>query len=438
MQRISKKMLKKKKSYIVPFVGFTLIILFGAILLALPISNNVPIDFEDALFVSISATSCTGLSTVVPAEQFNFIGQLVIAILMEIGALGFIVFISYIWTKMNKKLQMSDIIMINDNISGDDDYSAIKEYSIFIFHIIMKIQLLGIILLSVKFVPEYGIMKGIWYSIFHTISAFANAGFDLIGSQSMQKYNNDLYLQVVLIILMMLGSIGIFAISDFKKNKFRNFYRLKLQTKIILIYTLILLIVPTIFIRIFEPNITLTNSLFMSAASRSTGLSVINVSEMSSASKLLLTVLMFVGGSPSSTAGGVRVVAIAVILSTMISTLRGRSYTIIFWKKVPDSIVRKAFTIFIMFMIISIIAIISFSYFNKEAEIVNIGLECVSAVTNTGFAAVNPMTATLATDIIIMILMYIGRIGPIAMVTIFVNNEPVDKLLDYPTENVIL
>ena len=126
-------MLKKKKSYLVPFIGFTIMIIVGAILLSLPISNNEAIGFKDALFVSISAISCTGLSTVVLVEQFNFCGQLIIAILMEIGALGFIVFISYIWAKINKKMRMSDIIMVNDNISSDD-YSAIKEHSLFIFN----------------------------------------------------------------------------------------------------------------------------------------------------------------------------------------------------------------------------------------------------------------------------------------------------------------
>lgn len=430
-------MLKKKKSYVVPFVGFTVMIILGAIFLNLPICNNSPINFKDSLFVSISAISCTGLSTVVLVEQFNFLGQFIIAILMEIGAFGFIVFISYIWAKINKKMKMSDIIMVNDNISSDD-YSAIKEHSLFIFNIMMKIQFLGIILLAVKFIPEYGTLKGIWYSIFHTISAFANAGFDLIGSQSMQRYSNDLYMQIVLILLMILGSIGIFAISDLKKNKFKNFHKLKIQTKIILVYSLILLIVPTILLVVFEKNISITNSLFMTASARSTGLSMVDTSEMSNASKMLLTILMFIGGSPASTAGGVRVVAIAVVISTMIATLRGRIHTVIFWKKIPDSIVRKAFTVCMMFMIISIAGIMSYSYFNKTAEIVDISLECVSAVTNTGFAAVDSMTATLITDIIIMILMYIGRIGPIAMVTIFVNDEPVDKLLDYPTENVIL
>lgn len=430
-------MLKKKKSYLVPFIGFTIIMIIGAILLALPISNNKSIEFKDALFVSISAVSCTGLSTVVTAEQFNFIGQLIIAVLMEIGALGFVVFISYVWAKLNRKMKMSDIIMVNDNISGDD-YSTIKEQSLFIFDIMVKVQLLGIILLSIKFIPEYGTMQGIWYSIFHTISAFANAGFDIIGNQSMMVYSKDLYIQIVLIILMILGSIGVFAIEDLKKNKFKNFKKMKLQTKIILVYTVILLTIPTILLLIFEKNISITNSLFMTSAARSTGLSVVNISELTNTSKLLLTILMFVGGSPASTAGGVRVVAIAILIATMISTLRGRIHTVIFWKKIPESIVRKSFTVFMMFLIIVLIGIMSYSYCNKTAEIVDISLECVSALTNTGFVAVDPTTATLVTDIIIMILMYIGRIGPIAMVTIFVNDEPVDKLVDYPSENVIL
>ena len=430
-------MLKKKKSYLVPFVGFTIIMIIGAILLSLPVSNNTPIEFKDALFVSISATSCTGLSTVVVAEQFNFIGQLIIAILMEIGALGFVVFISYIWAKLNKKMKMSDIIMVNDNISGDD-YSTIKEQSLFIFDIMLKVQLLGIILLAFKFIPEFGTLQGIWYSVFHTISAFANAGFDIIGNRSFIGYNKDLYIQIVLTILMILGSIGVFAIEDLKKNKFKSFKKLKLQTKIILVYTLMLLVIPTILLVVFEENITITNSLFMASAARSTGLSVVKMSELSNVSKLLFTILMFIGGSPASTAGGVRVIAIAILISTMLSTLRGRIHTVIFWKKIPDSIVRKSFTVFMMFLIIVLIGIMSYSYFNKTAEIVDISLECVSALTNTGFASVNPMTATLVTDIIIMVLMYIGRIGPIAMVTIFVNDEPDDKLVDYPSENVIL
>ena len=430
-------MLKKKKSYLVSFIGFSVMIIVGAVLLYLPVSNNMDISFKDALYIAISTISCTGLSTIVPVEQFNFFGQFVMAILMEIGALGFIIFISYIWAKKNKKMRMSDIIMVNDSINGDN-YSTIKEHSIFIFNIMIKVQMLGIILLAVKFIPEYGFLKGIWFSIFHTISAFANSGFDLFGSQSLIIYNKDLYIQIVLIILMILGSIGIFALEDLKNNKLKNFNKLKLQTKIILVYSIILLIIPTILLKIFDSNISITNALFMVSSSRSTGMSVINIQDLSNSSKFILTILMFIGGSPASTAGGVRIIAISVIIATMIDTLRGRINTVIFWKKIPDSIVRKSFTVFVLFMIITIIGIIGYSYFNKEAELVDISLECVSAITNTGFSAVNSSSITLPVEIILMILMYIGRIGPIALVTIFVNDEPIDKLIDYPSENIIL
>ena len=430
-------MLKKKKNYLVSFIGFSAMIILGAILLYLPISNNMNISFKDALYVAISTISCTGLSTVVPIEQFNFFGQLVMAILMEIGALGFIIFISYIWAKKNKKMRMSDIIMVNDSINGDN-YSTIKEYSIFIFNIMIKVQLLGVILLAVKFIPEYGVLKGIWFSIFHTISAFANSGFDLCGSQGMIVYNKDIYIQLVLIVIMILGSIGIFALEDLKNNKLKNFNKLKLQTKIILVYSIVLLIIPTILLIIFESNMSITNALFMSSSARSTGMSVVNVHDLSNSSKLILTILMFIGGSPASTAGGVRIIVIAIMLSTMIDTLRGRIHTVIFWKKIPDAIVRKAFTVFMLFIIITIIGITGYSYFNKDAELVDIALECVSAITNTGFSAVDSTSITLQTEIILMILMYIGRIGPIALVTIFVNDEPIDKLIDYPSENIIL
>ena len=133
-------MFKKKKSYLVPIVGFSLLMIIGAILLYLPICNKTYISFKDALFTSISAISCTGLYKVVTAEQFNFWGQFIIAILMEIGALGFVIFISYMWTKKNKKMRMSDIMMVNDNISGDN-YNEIREHSIFIFNVIINLSL---------------------------------------------------------------------------------------------------------------------------------------------------------------------------------------------------------------------------------------------------------------------------------------------------------
>lgn len=430
-------MLKKKKSYLVPIIGFSLMMIIGAFLLYLPISNKTEISFKDALYVSISVISCTGLSKVILIEQFNFLGQLIIAILMEIGALGFVVFISYMWAKKDKKIKMSDIMMVNDNISGDN-YNTVREHSLFIFNVMFKVQLLGTLLLSIRFIPEYGFFRGIWYSIFHTISAFSNSGFDILGNNSMFNFRNDIYTQLILVSLMVLGSIGILAIEDLKKHKFREFKKLRLQTKIILICSVILIIVPTILFKILEPQISTMNSLFMAATTRSTGFSIVNLAEFSDTSKLLMTILMFIGGSPTSTAGGVRVVAIAIIVATVIATFKGRTNTIIFWKKIPDIFVRKAFSIFAIFLVVLLIMISIYSYNNENIELIDITLECVSAVTNTGLSTINGATVNFVADIIIMILMYIGRMGPIALIAIFVNDEPKDKLVDYPAENVIL
>lgn len=430
-------MLKKKKTYLIPILGFALIILIGSVLLYSPVTNRRSITYKDALFTSISGLTCTGLIEFVTVEQFNFWGQLVIAILMEIGALGFLIFIAYIWAILGRKLKLSDIIMINDNISSDD-YSAIKQYSIFIFNLMVKVQFLGVILLAVRFIPEYGMLKGIWYSIFHSISAFANAGFDLMKNNEFFKYKNDNYIQIIFIILMFLGSIGIFAIEDIKKNKFKNFEKLKLQTKIIIVASIILIVVPSILLKIFEPQISLLNSLFITTSSRSTGFGIVNVGEFSNASKILITILMFIGGSPASTAGGIRIVAFSIIIATVVSTLRGREYTRMFWKRIPDLTVKKAFTTFMLFLILLSVTTIIFSYKNDSVELINILFESVSAVTNTGLSITDINTININAEVILMILMYIGRVGPLTMMLAFVNEDERNKLIEYPTENVIL
>ena len=429
-------MLKKKKSYLIPVGGFALIIIICTFLLLLPICNNKVIAFKDALFTAISAVTCTGFTKSAIPEQFNFLGQFIMVIAMEIGALGFIIFISYLWAIKGKKIQMSDIMMINDNISGDD-YSAIKEYSIFMFRLMLRVQIAGIILLCFKFIPDFGFFKGIWYSTFHTVAAFANAGFDLIGANNLMKYKNDVYLQTVLIILMILGSIGIFAIEDLKKHKLRNFNRFKLQTKIILVYSAILIVLPTVMLKILEPSISVLNSLFMSASARSTGLAITSVQEFSQSSKILMIILMFIGGSPASTAGGVRIVSTAIILSTVFSTIRGREHTIMFWKEIPASTVRKAFTTFLLFIVLLSITTMFLAYYS-DLNLLNIVFESVSAVTNTGLTITDINDINLVGDAILMLLMFIGRVGPLTLILVFINEDEKNNYLEYPSEDVIL
>lgn len=429
-------MLKNKRTYLIPIIGFAFIILVASVILCSPICNYKEITFRDALFIATSGLTTTGFTKGPLVEQFNFLGQIILAILMEIGAMGFIIFISYFWSIKNKKMKISDILVINDNISSDS-YGQIKEHSIFIGKIMLEVQAFGIILLAIRFIPLLGFFKGIWYSIFHTISAFSNCGFDLFGGNSFRIFSNDIYVQTIMIALMLLGSIGILVIEDVRNNKSRKFSRLKLQTKIILTYSLILLVVPTIAIKILEPNISILNSLFMVSTSRSTGFSVVDLPNFTFESKFILIILMFIGGSPTSTSGGVKMVTIAVLISTILSTLKGKDETIMFWKKIPNSAIRRAITIFTLFALIITIACTVFYHYNK-INLLNIIFEAVSAISNTGLTITDYSTVNIIGENILLLLMFIGRVSPLSFILVFINENSKDKYIDYPSENVIL
>ena len=429
-------MLKNKKTYLIPILGFAFLIIIGAILLYLPVCNKKPISFQNALFTATSGVTTTAFLKSPLIEQFNFFGQLVLAILMEIGAMGFIVFISYFWSIKDKKIKMSDIMVINDNISGES-YATIKEHSIFIGKFMLKVQMIGSVLLLFSFIPKYGFLQGIWYSIFHSISAFSNTGFDLIGNNSLVAFKNDIYTQIIFVLLMIIGSVGILVIEDIKNNKTRKFGRLKLQTKIVLVYTAFLLVFPTFFIKIWEPEMSLLNCFFMSATSRSTGFSIVNIAEMEQSSKILLTILMFIGGGPTSTAGGIRIVPIAVILATIVSTLKGKDQTIMFWRRIPESNIRKAFTILLLFIFILTMNIMVMSNYHN-LSVLEIIFTSVSAISNAGMEIVDINSLNLVQEICIMLLMFIGRVGILSLVLVFFVEDKNSKLIKYPSENVIL
>ena len=429
-------MLKNKRTYLVPVVGFALIILFSSILLTESICNYKDISFKDAMFAATSGLTTTGLTKQALSEQFNFLGQLIIAILMEIGALGFIIIISYIWSIKGKELKVSDIILIKDNISLDSS-AMIKEQSIFIGRLMLKVQLIGTILLSIRFVPLFGLFKGVWYGIFHTISAFSNTGFTLFDNNSFIDFSNDIYVQVVLIGLMVMGGLGMYVIQDLKNFRKKGFSRLKLQTKIVLVVTLILLVLPTLLLKILEPNLNVLNSLFMASTTRSTGFTITPVKDLAFESKVILMILMLIGGAPASTTGGIKIIPVTIIIVTIISTLKGRNETVIFGKRIPDSTVKKSFTILMLFTFILFVCCMLFAHF-ENVEVLNIIFDSISAITNTGLSITDMGILTTFGESLMMILMFIGRVGPLSMILIFVRADTKNKYIEYPKEDVVL
>lgn len=429
-------MLKQKRTYLVPIIGFALIILISSILLTEPFCNYKKIEYKDALFTATSGLTTTGLTKQAISEQFNFWGQLIIAILMEIGALGFIIFISLIWSIKGKTLKISDIILIKDNISSDS-FSMIKEHSIFIGKLMFKIQAIGAILLSIRFIPQFGIISGIWYGIFHSISAFSNTGFTLFGNNSIMDFSADIYIQLILICLMIIGGIGMYVIQDIRNNKSLKFSRFKLQTKIVLTVSLIIIVLPTIFIKILEPNLSIVNSLFMATTPRSTGFTITNIEALSFETKVILMILMLIGGAPASTTGGIKIIPVTIIIVTIVSTLKGKNETVIFGKRIPDSTIKKSFTIFILFATILFVFCMLLSHF-ENVNVLNIIFDSISAITNTGLSITSMYDLKLFGELLMILLMYIGRVGPLSLVLVFVKADTKNKYIEYPTEDVVL
>lgn len=429
-------MFKRKREYLIPVLGFLFIILVGAIILYLPCCTIGTANFIDTLFTSTSATTTTGFSLNDISTKYTTFGKIIITILMNIGAVGFISLIVVIVKLKNRRISLSNMKVINDSIS-DDNYLNLKDEVFNIVKYVAIIEIIGAFLLAIKFIPEYGMLKGIGYSLFHSISAFSNTGFDLLGENGFIKYNKDIYIRLVIIILMILGGIGFLPINDYINNKSKKFKKLKLQSKIVIIYSFALILISTIGLKIFEgSNISWLNALFMGATARNTGLYTVSVSTMTVPSKLFILILMIVGGAPGSTAGGIKVVVFAVLEAVVITTLLGKKEVVLFWRKIDENTIRLSVTILAMFIVIILIATMAIVALNNFG-LFDVLFACVSGISSTGLSSTSMQLLNNAGKFILMILMFIGRVGPLSILAIFtpeVNNEKIN----FPEEKLIL
>lgn len=428
-------MLKRKQIYLTPIIGFLSVIIIGAVVLKLPICNNKSIDMIDAFFTSTSAIAVNGLTTVVISEQFNILGQTVILILNEIGALGFMSFVVLI-TLWHKKMRFSEIIIAGNSIE-EEIYANVKKRIKNIFKYSIIIQFIGVFLLSIKLVPMFGLEKGLWYSIFHSITAFCNAGFDIFGDSSLTMFKDDIYLNIVIITLIIIGGIGFLVIEDLVDCRKKSLNKLNLQTKIVLLTTISLLIISTLIIKILEPNMTALQSLFLATTLRTAGFYTVNVNKCSDATKIICGLLMFIGGAPGSTSGGIRVVVFAVLILATISTLRNQKETVVFYRKINQNAIKKAITITVLSITIILIGIISMLQFDNLGT-GNIIFQCISAFSATGLEIFSSSLLNNNGKIIIMILMFIGRIGPISMFSLFINDTKQTSEIEYVEGKIVL
>jgi len=434
-------------------LSFLLGILLGSILLALPISsaNGNAVPYIDALFTATTSICVTGLVTVPTVSTWSLFGQIVILFLIQIGGLGVITIMSGFMISLHQKIGIKDRMLIQDAFNLNTLSGIVK----FIKKVLIGtfvVEGIGAILYMTVFVPEYG-AKGIWISVFNSISAFCNAGIDIISENSLCDYALNPTINIVTNLLIILGGIGyivwwdvVRVLMDIKQKKLRCFSNLTLHSKIALSATGILIVVGSVAFFIFEYNNPLTIkdyalfdkiqvSLFQSVTTRTAGFATISQADLTNTSAIIALLLMFIGGSPVGTAGGVKTVTIAVLVISAFSTIKNKDDVVLFHRTIPKQAVSKAVAVVCMSFIIMFTATLLLSAVTNAAAI-DIAYETVSATATVGLTRNLTPLLNMWGKLIIIVTMYLGRIGPISLVIAFNTKKEKKNIIKNPTEEI--
>lgn len=429
-------------------MGFALIILLGGTLLALPISSisGKSTPFLDCIFTATSAVCVTGLVVVDTGTHWSYFGKTIIMLLIQAGGLGFMSFATLFSLILGKRITFKERLIIQEALNSNSLGGLVKLVKYVLFFT-FSTELLGAIFLSTQFIPMYGLLKGIYYSIFHSVSAFCNAGFDLFGNfDSLTKLYNNYTIVLTISFLIIIGGIGFSVWAElYDYNKCR---RLSLHAKLALAMTAGLIVVGAVLIFIAEYNNPATignmnigdkivSSYFASVTPRTAGYNSISTTGMSSGGKFITIILMFIGGSPGSTAGGLKTTTIGVLIFTVIAVINGRSDTEIFGNKINKDIVYRAFAITVvgLFIIGSDVLILSVS--EKVASLGEILYEATSAFGTVGLTlGFTPKLSSIG-KLVIAFTMYLGRVGPLTLAFALARNKKMSGV-KYPEGKVLV
>jgi len=428
-------------------IGFAGIIFLGALLLCLPASTkDGHIDFIDALFTSTSATCVTGLVMFDTYTKFTVFGQAVILVLIQIGGLGFITLGMFVALMTGRRIGLKSRMYLAESVSLGQLGGVVK-YSRMILLGTLLIEGIGAILLSIKFIPLCGVAEGIWCGIFHGVSAFCNAGFDILGALpgngSLSYFASDAYVNVVITTLIILGGIGFFVWDDIKDKKL-NFKKYRLHTKIMLISTAALLVVPTVLFMITEGNGELAGlsfgerllaSYFHTVTLRTAGFYTTDYTKYSPAGYFLSVFLMIVGAGAGSTGGGMKVTTFVVVLLSIKAYIAGKEDINAFGRRLPKETVRKAAAnsaMYLMLMGLGAFVIMAFS----NAALPTALFEATSAIGTVGLSSGITASLPLIPKITVMALMYTGRVGSMSIAMSVARNGIAPKIR-LPEEEII-
>lgn len=440
--------------------GFLVALLVGTILLMLPVSSasGNGTDFITALFTATTSLCVTGLVVVPTYAYWSIFGKVIILILIQLGGLGIISFTIGFLIIIGKKISLKERKMIQESYNLDSAQGVLKILRK-IFGITVKIEGIGAILYSIQFIPEYGIVKGICYSVFHSVSAFCNAGIDIIGNDSFVKYHGNVLVNFTTVMLIICGGIGFIVwldiggiISEIRNKKLRSnkfIERMKLHTKLVLITTAILVGGGFLFILLFEynnpdtlGNMTFGNkclaALFEAVTLRTAGFITVPQAGFRDGTFMIMCGMMIVGGSPLGTAGGIKTTTLALVFLLTWATIKGKDDIEVCRRRINKQNVRSAVAIGTIVLSILAVAIMALS-FTEGAPLKVITFEAVSALGTVGLSMDFTASLTAIGKLIIIVLMFFGRVGPITIAMAMAGRARKDrKITNYPEKRVMI
>ncbi len=431
-------------------LGFFLGAVIGACLLSLPISlkEGTDLKFIDALFVSTSSICVTGLSTVNIGETFSLVGQVILLLIIQLGGLGVVTFTTLLLIAFHKKITLEDRLLIQGAYNLDT-LSGLVKVTLRIVKITLVMELLGAIFYAFVFVPEFG-LRGVWYSVFHSVSAFCNAGIDLLGGNSFCEYRENVIINFTTMFLIIAGGLGFpvyWEIARIICRKKTDFKKVNFHAKLVVKVTVFLILAGTLITLLFEyknpdtlgplslPN-KIMAAMFQSVTLRTAGFATIDQSYFRSASCAVYTVLMFIGGSPVGTAGGVKTVTVVLLFASVIANIKGRKEVMVMKRKITDTTIRRCVAIF-CFSFTVLIVLTTLLLLVQPQDFLDVVYEMTSAIGTVGLTRGLTGELTTSGKLIICLAMYLGRIGPISLALAF-NSNRIEKTVSHAEGKVYI
>ena len=412
--------------------GFLALILLGTALLMLPVSTRerVGASFFDALFTATSATCVTGLVVHDTATYWSGFGQAVILFLIQVGGMGVVTMAVAIFIFSGKRIGLKQRWVMQESISAPQVGGIVRQTRV-ILKTAFAIEGVGALILAVHFCPEFGPGRGLWYAVFHSISAFCNAGFDLMGTQapfsSLTGYTGDAAVNATVMLLIVVGGLGFLTWQDVSAHRFR-FKEYRLQSKLILVTTAGLLLFGFLFFLLYEfrlpqwdnlpPSEKFLAAMFQSVTPRTAGFNTVDLARMSEPSKLLTILLMLTGGSPGSTAGGFKTTTFAVLMLSAIAVFRKRPSAQCFGRRVQDGVLQSACAIFLLYLLLFLAGGIVICCID-QVPLMDALFEAASAIGTVGLSLGGTARFSLPCRMILVFLMYFGRVGGLTMIYAF-------------------